>query len=423
MAKKIPEWWKEKLNRSSFFFVALFLHVVVLAMVATVVIFKPTILFRPDFGIVYIPPSTPPPSPQTPQVTVSTPKVEVHDNAPPIVSPNVAPTFNIQPPDLTSMVETKPQSQVKPAGIPAPQQDPLTKRLPLIRTTVEKWRPPGNIPRSNGDVHNLIAKFPVYLAQYADGDWNCNNYMNGTASPTDGTGAITGGCLPNLVHQIGLWSHGSIKGQEVKSISIDSPELLSDPPPYILFTGHRDFHLTNAEIENLQKYLQAGGAIWGDSAFAGDGSRFDVAFHREMKRVLPDVDKNFEPLPMTHDIFTHSWYPIDKTPTGMNYRADPVQIINLDGKLAVIYTPNDYSDMMTMLLQAGAEPPQIDKYGNPPFAPSAAHPLFTPNWMLASGPYFYRNFEAASCLDCYKLSINILSHLLIRFDEDLQMAP
>src|SRR5208282_4050823 len=130
--------------------------------------------------------------------------------------------------------------------------------------------------------------------------------------------------------------------------NIDSPALLTDPPPFIYFTGHKDFQLTDSEIENLRKYLQVGGAIWGDSALAGDGSRFDVAFHREMKRVLPDADKNFEPLPMTHDIFTKSWFPISKVPTGMNYRADPVQIINLDGKLAVIYTPNDYSDMMTM---------------------------------------------------------------------------
>ena len=132
-------------------------------------------------------------------------------------------------------------------------------------------------------------------------------------------------------------------------------ELISSPPPYIFFTGHKDFHLTDAEIVNLRKYLQIGGAIWGDSALSGDGSRFDVAFHREMKKVLPDRDKNFQPLPMDHEIFAKSWFPIDKVPPGMNYHADPVEIINMDGKLAIIYTPNDYSDMMTLFLKPGRD--------------------------------------------------------------------
>jgi len=424
MANKNSEWWKEKLNRSSFFFIALFLHVLVLAMVATVVIFKPNILSTPDFAKVYVPQSAPPPPPpQTQPVTPSVPTVSVAVTAAPIATLNAAAAnFSITPPDLNAVVNPDVQNKVTPTQISVPKNN-LTARLPAIRATVEKWRTPDNIRNSNNDVHNVVAKFPVYLAEYADGDWNCNNYKDNTTDHIDDNGTTTGGCLPNLVYQVGLWSQGNVKGQEVKVIAIDSPELLSDPPPYIFFTGHRDFHLTDAEIDNLQKYLQAGGAIWGDSAFAGDGSRFDVAFHREMKRVLPDADKNFEPLPMSHDIFTHSWFQIDHIPSGMNYRADPVQIINLDGKLAVIYTPNDYSDMMTMLLVAGVDPPKMDLWGTPGHPPTAAHALFTPWNFVYSAPYFYRNYEPNSVQDCYKLSMNILLHLLIRFDKDLQMAP
>jgi hypothetical protein len=61
--KKSIEWWKEKLNRSSVFFIALFLHVVILAMVATLIIFEPKILTTPDFDKAYVPPSAPPPPP------------------------------------------------------------------------------------------------------------------------------------------------------------------------------------------------------------------------------------------------------------------------------------------------------------------------------------------------------------------------
>jgi hypothetical protein len=138
-----------------------------------------------------------------------------------------------------------------------------------------------------------------------------------------------------------------------------------------------------------------------------------------MKRVLPDADKNFEPLPMNHEIFNHSWFLIDKVPSGMNYRADPVEIINIDGKLAVIYTPNDYSDMMTMLLKPDSDPPAADR----PWPQTKDRPLFTPDGFWESNWIFYRNYQPAPVEDCYKLSMNILAHLLIRFDSELQQAP
>ena len=96
----------------------------------------------------------------------------------------------------------------------------------------------------------------------------------------------------------------------------------------------------------IRDSLQIGGCIWGDNALAGRGSRFDVAFRREMKRVVPDLDKNFEPVDLTYDIFTKSWYSISKVPQGMNYYAEPLEHLDIDGKLAILYTPNDYSDKM-----------------------------------------------------------------------------
>jgi hypothetical protein len=116
------------------------------------------------------------------------------------------------------------------------------------------------------------------------------------------------------------WSHGHITG-EVKPTPLDigGTDLLDKKPPFIFFTGHKDFILTDQEIQNLRDYLQIGGCIWGDNALAGQGSRFDVAFRREMKRVVPDLDKNFTPMSITDEIFTKSWFPISKLPTGMNY--------------------------------------------------------------------------------------------------------
>ena len=105
----------------------------------------------------------------------------------------------------------------------------------------------------------------------------------------------------------------------------------------------------------------------------------------------------------------------------MNYRADPVQIMNLDGKLAVIYTPDDYSDMMTMALLPGRDEDSAAVNGWDFY--SSLHPLYTPGGFSRHEPTFYRNYLPGPSMSVFKLSMNILAYLLIRFDNELQLAP
>jgi hypothetical protein len=405
--------WMEKANRSLFFFIALLFHLILFLMVATWVIFQAPVPIKEDFQPTYVPPaSLPPPPPQTSTPTMAVSPAAVPTTPTAITSQSSMAGFTVPIPQIDTSIDPsmKPSTKIIP-----PSSMGIQSRLAAIKTTVTSWRSEENIRDSGGDVHNLVAKFPVFLAQYADGDWNCNNYY-----PLN-DGQMLSGCLPNLVAKISEWSNKSLIGQPPVSIACDSPDLISKPPPYIFFTGHKDFHLTDDEITNLRKYLQIGGAIWGDSAFAGDGSRFDVAFHREMKRVLPDEDKNFQPLPMDHEIFTKSWFPIEKLPMGMNYRADPVEIINLDGKLAVIYTPNDYSDMMTLAMKPGRDEAEADYIGWDFY--TTEHPLFTPDQFAVYSDTYFRNYKPPAAMAVYKLSMNILAHLLIRFDDNLLLTP
>ena len=60
-------------------------------------------------------------------------------------------------------------------------------------------------------------------------------------------------------------------------------EIGSKKPPFIFFTGHRDFKLTDQEVKNLGEYLRSGGCIWGDSSLPGQRSRFDIAFRRAIE--------------------------------------------------------------------------------------------------------------------------------------------
>jgi len=282
-----------------------------------------------------------------------------------------------------------------------------------IMLTEQKWgRDRSNILESNSDPHNVKATFPVYLASYADGDWGCNTYFE------NGDGKISGGSLCNLVEKINQWSHGNITGTVVPDpLNIGGPDLLAKAPPFIFFTGHKDFHLTDQEVQNLRDYLQVGGMIWGDSALAGVGSRFDVAFHREMKRVVPDLDKNFQPVDMNYDVFTKSWYPIQKLPSGMNFYDEPLQHLDIDGKLAILYTPNDYSDMFTMHILAG------DTQEGSTRKPKVA-PFLHTDWRFHDNRIvFFRNYTLPSCLASDQLGMNIIGFALVRFDKDLLLAP
>jgi len=393
--------WAEKLSRSGYFFGALLLHLIVFFMVATWVVFP---AFHPpteDFRKTYLPPasSQPPPPLSQPPIQVPThPAASAPSTA--IVAPTaMAPTFVIPMPNITPatiQVGTQNTMPVRPA--PKPGALP-TERLAQIMATEQGWkRERNNIVEANSDPHNVVATFPVYLASYANGDWGCNVHMTG--------GKIDSGSLPNLIAKMNEWSKGHITGEVVPTpLKIGGPDLLAKKPPFIFFTGHKDFKLTDQEIQNLRDYLQVGGAIWGDNALAGRGSRFDIAFRREMKLVVPDI-------------YTKSWFPIAKIPEGMNYYAESAEHLDIDGKLAILYTPNDYSDMFSMRILPGdaqLQPAFID--------PKTKSPLVTPDIFLRNKDVFFRNFTLPGCLACDQFGMNVIGYLLVRFDKDLLMTP
>ena len=403
--------WYERLSRSTYFFGALLLHIVVFFLIATLVIFP---AFKPpveDFTKTYLPPSAPPPPPPPPQQTMTVPTQTVAPPTTTITSPNPTASFTVPIPDITPTT-TVVDTQNKPMQKITAQPNTMSAdRMSKIMLTEAKWgRSRENILESDSDPHNVKATFPVYLASYANGDWNCNTILHDNK--------IVGGSLCNLVEKINQWSHGNITGTVVPDpLDIGGPDLLAKAPPFIFFTGHKDFVLTEQEIENLREYLQVGGAIWGDSALPGFGSRFDVAFHREMKRVVPDLDKNFQPTDLNYDLYTKSWYPIQKMPSGMNYYAEPVQHLDIDGKLAILYTPNDYADMMTMRIMPG------DTEMGATWAPPEGPYLQTDGTFWWNHHLFFRNYELPACLSCHQFGMNVIGFLLVRFDKDLLLAP
>lgn len=90
-------------------------------------------------------------------------------------------------------------------------------------------------------------------------------------------------------------------------VSLADPELRRFPFLYMLEVGY--MNLSEAEIEGLRGYLEAGGFLVVDD-FWGEEAWYNFEYH--MSRVLPG--RRIEPIPLDHPIF-HQFYDIDEIKT------------------------------------------------------------------------------------------------------------
>lgn len=185
-------------------------------------------------------------------------------------------------------------------------------------------------------------------------------------------------------------------------------------PPFIYFTGNDDFVLSEAEVDTLYQYILRGGAIWGDSGFAGDRSRFDTAFKREMRRVIPDTDKSFRPLKKQNDLFisgADAYFDresgFDQLPYGMQFYDAPIEVVEvMPGLVSVVLTKNAYGNFLRFETALVNNRFQIGgDIGRGLWATS----------MWNNRELFFRGLSEESIVDAYKLGTNILVYMLGRW--------
>jgi Domain of unknown function (DUF4159) len=253
-------------------------------------------------------------------------------------------------------------------------------------------------------------EFTAYLATYAGGDWDSTVWLDGET--------VRGGSLHNLLYIISRLSHQKIHA-DPQPIPLDlaSNEIFEKKPPFIWFTGHRDFVLTDQEVVNLGEYLRSGGCIWGDSSLPGNRSRFDIAFRREMLRILPEVNQKWEPLPANHPIYTNTYYQeIKGVVPGMNFYHEPIYgLKGFANEIAILYTANDYGDMW----QFG-----LDEKGDFDLSRDDKRRFVAinePMWHRRN--LYFRNVEPKALMDTYKFGTNIIIHLLTRWEAHVRFAP
>lgn len=421
----------EKFSESRFFTISFVLHVLL------IVIFGGTVLFEAmqepaDFeggegGFLAAGEETaaPPPAQSQPKettFTVSTPVVQ-NTTVAAITTTGQNPFSFSMDAIVTPSTTVKPSAPTAAAAPSAAGAAGMTGAVASgIRGFTGGW---GKGSGSGTGVRQREFSFTAFVAKYNGGNWNSVYRINDKNK-------VPQGALPNLLEFISKESRDKIKTdfKNVKAISLDSDVIFTEKPPFIFMTGSRDFVLTPKEVENLQKYVRLGGAIWGDSSVPGRGSRFDIAFRREMRRVMPDKDKNFEPLDPNDPMFKKSPYfsDIEQQPAGLNYYREPVYVMRYFGEIAIIYTANDYGDMWQFGVEQdgrgwviNAKRDEEDYQRGKPFVAQ-----YEP--MYAQAGIYIHNVELdppppESILDTYKFGTNMIIHLLTRWEDKLRSAP
>ncbi len=404
----------DKFNNSRFFTISLVLHIVLVAIFGTTVLFKaiqePSDFEGGDGEFVSSAEAAaaPPMAPNTPQettFTVTAPNTPTNSLTAITTMSQEALDFNMSqtftPPTITPSAVSA--TAVAPAAPPTTSGGMTSDQKAAIGNFTKGWGGKGKGSGTGTGIRQREFEFVAYLGKYAGGNWDSTVQVRG--------GKIDGGSLPNLLYLISKWSRDKIKTNErdVKAISLDSDELFKTNPPFIFLSGSRDFVLTEKEVQNLRKYVQLGGAIWGDSSIPGERSRFDIAFRREMRRVIPDVDKQFEPLPATHPIFTAGYFPgVRDTPPGLNYYQEPVYALKIFGEIAILYTSNDYGDMW----QIG-----LDEKGKIDLGKNERGQFIAINQSLYEqrGVYLH-NLDEEPIKRSFEFGINVITHLLTRWE-------
>ncbi|MBC8043399.1 MAG: DUF4159 domain-containing protein [Rhizobacter sp.] len=109
--------------------------------------------------------------------------------------------------------------------------------------------------------------------------------------------------VPNLMDYIRRTTGIAAPAKE-ETVEAGSPNIFQYP--FVFMTGHGNVKFSEAELDNLRKYLQAGGFIYVDDDYG-----MDKSFRREVARLFTGM--NLVELPYTHPIYTQFY----KFPQGL----------------------------------------------------------------------------------------------------------
>ena len=130
-----------------------------------------------------------------------------------------------------------------------------------------------------------------------------------------------------------------------------------------------------------------------------------MAFRREMNRVMPNFP--LHQIDMKHPIY-EAFTIFKEVPEGMNFWKEPLEVIEVDDRIAVIYNLNDYGEMMwPLLINGGTEV----KRGDAANYPGWCYEGHLAKWNKG----VCVNADSIPHIDnAHKMFINMLAYLLTR---------
>lgn len=123
---------------------------------------------------------------------------------------------------------------------------------------------------------------------------------------------------------------------EPKTLDLTDPDLFRHP--FLVLAGDGDFPpFSDAEREGLRRHLTYGGFLLVDDASGQPGGAFEQAARRELQAVLPGA--TIGRIPREHVLYK-SFYLLEG-PFGRVAAAGDADGVALQGRLAVVFSPND----------------------------------------------------------------------------------
>jgi len=160
--------------------------------------------------------------------------------------------------------------------------------------------------------------------------------------------------LPNWLELFGRRTGISTAASEAV-VTLDSEDLYLYPFLYV--SGHGRIQLTDEELGELRRYLEAGGFLYAD-----DNYGLDASFREMVARLYPEEE--LAPLPAGHPIF-RAYYDLPGCPKIHRHDGEPAAAFGVtrNGRLVILYTWSaDIGD--------GLEDPDV--HGDPPAVREAA---------------------------------------------------
>lgn len=117
----------------------------------------------------------------------------------------------------------------------------------------------------------------------------------------------------------------------------ETDDILSQP--FLYMTGHSPFQLTTRQIDQIARALKGGAFLYGEDCGLSPRGGFNKSFHDHVSQLLPGAV--LKPIPMDHELF-HCMFDIDTIMGGDKLMETHLNGVEIDGRLAIVYTRNDY---------------------------------------------------------------------------------